>query len=95
MVRQAIMLTVLMVLTMTAPATTCLGQERSHFLQTYAGEPYAGRVSVRIIRLGTPRNAGRLEENGKVRLVLVGNIDEEAMPDSPSTAISAHRDGAA
>jgi hypothetical protein len=88
MVRHASMLTVLMVLTMTAPATTCLGQERHPFLQTYAGEPYAGRVSVRIVRPGTPRNAGRLDsgtstaefsgqENGKVRLVLVGNIDKK------------------
>jgi hypothetical protein len=88
MVRQAIMLTVLTVLTMTAPATTCLGQEPHRFLQTYAGEPYTGRVSVRIVRPGTPRNAGRLDsgtstaefsgqENGKVRLVLVGNIDKE------------------
>ena len=61
MVRHASMLTVLMVLTMTAPATTCLGQERDHFLQTYAGEPYTGRVSVRIVRPGTSRNAGRLD----------------------------------
>ena len=70
----------LMVLTMAALAATCLGQE-SDFLQTYAGEPYTGRVSVRIVQPGTSRDTGRLDfgtstaefseqTNGKVRLVL-------------------------
>jgi hypothetical protein len=42
------MLTVLMVLTMTVPATTCLGQERHRFLQTYAGSLYARQPANRF-----------------------------------------------